>query len=750
MGLSLLILVAALRLPSLIALQNAPAPIVRISQNAPTLRPKSADADAGLNSSDPSRQSPAKIEAFAPPIAELDNRAEPQPEEVNRAASRVLPERPAPDGDRTADVMSQPRNLIELPSNRAAYQFASDLKAALESEAWEEAASAVTAPRVEIASALAPDFEDKALLASIPVTLAKVYQKYPRVRHAMGERFEMLANLRLAEAKQASDAAAMEFVAAQFPGTAAASQAREWLGDLALGWGKFREALLQYGSLEAVDGAARERIATRLRLAAAMLGRDVGGPVESAVALGDITMEGIAFENLITEMRERHAPRSSALLATDHGADAPAPTQWKTGQTVRDLFGPLKNSRAVPGGAGRQARTRLPTADELAAIIGRDDLYVVWQGGIAAVKLSTGERRWNAERSLATGEQPSSRSRFYRARPLIAGDRLFVRQAGPAGMSLQCFDADRGTRLWQTELGEQAVILSDPVLLDEHVITLGATRQRDEQKVLRLLTLDRATGRVLQQRDIVRLGSDWFSAGCCEVVVDDEGLVVDMGAAILSLDTQGAMAWLRLSPRSQPQSEERRFPFQQPLIHGDRVYIASPDGEFVECVDRHSGQRYWTAGLPALSRLAGCTARGLVVINADSVSALSLDDGNLLWRKLSQHLAATPLVSLQHVLITECNAAPQQDDRFQTRWTWLEADSGRPLHVADVLSWATSHARLGPVVPYQDGLFCLAQSATGPWELTYLAPASHALLAPHERFPFAQVKRSAFTGELTP
>lgn len=754
-ALALAIVVAALRLP--------------LHNNPQVAKPKAADAGLGHRTdaaaaasadpkathSEPSRSAPiGKAPPDAPPevapLAETADRAELQPENPIPAAPRTEPQRPNSGGGRLTNALERERDVIQLPSDREAYQLLSDLEAALESEAWEEAANIVTGPHAALARAVSPESHDNALAASVPVRLARVYEEFPQVRDALGERFGLLANLRLADARQAADPAAMEMVAVQFPGTTAAAQAHEWLGDLALGAGRFQEAFSRYERAIAIDTTTGKRVAPRLRLAAAMLGRESGEPITDAVALGDTAMESNDFEALIEEMRERKAAEDNAVLVTDYGNVAPAPVQWQPIRSSEKTLGQTSAPASAQRSGGNQGGPRHPLADELSAIVADESLLIAWQGGVQAIELSTGEQRWSMEEAIATGQRPR-RAAFQRARPLVLGERLIVRQTAEAGMSWHCFDVASGKRLWQTEPGGQGAVVSDPILIEESIVALAASKIADQQGVLRLLTLDRATGRVIRERDVVWLGSEWFQDGRCEVAIQSDGILIDVGAALLRLDLDGNLSWMRLMPRrTEPQSEDRRLVAQQPLLSGERVFVVSHGGEAVECLDWIRGRRVWTRELPARVRLAGMAEGRLVAFGSDSVSALSPSDGSVLWRIACPQLVATPLLNSRHVLIAERDASPKQVGASPLRWTWIDSEAGKPLQSATVPGWTVLQPRLGPVLPHEGGLLCLAQSSSGRWELTRLAAAASALRKQHAGSQLAGKARGTFSGDERP
>src|SRR5204863_322912 len=83
------------------------------------------------------------------------------------------------------------------------------------------------------------------------------------------------------------DAATIELATVQFAGTEAAGEAHQWLGDRALAGGAFTRALLEYERAGQSDVSLAAGISPRIRLVAAMLGRDAQSAATMSVQLGD-------------------------------------------------------------------------------------------------------------------------------------------------------------------------------------------------------------------------------------------------------------------------------------------------------------------------------------------------------------------------------------------------------------------------------------------------------------------------------
>jgi hypothetical protein len=290
------------------------------------------------------------------------------------------------------------------------------------------------------------------------------------------------------------------------------------------------------------------------------------------------------------------------------------------------------------------------------------------------------------------------------------------------------------------------MVISDPVWSDQRLLVISLSKSSDEQDVLRLLTLDRATGHVVGQRELVQLSRHAANGQRCEIAKDDEGLVVDLGSALLRLDGDGNIVWLRLSQQMETQSEAKRNIVQQPLIHGSQLLVASRGGDLVDCLNLQTGQRMWTAEMKTPVRLAGQTSDSVVVFASDSVIALALHDGSAQWRLATRPLAALPLVGQRHVLVAETNKVDQNEEQYQITWTLLDAVTGSALQSTVLSDWMLSQPRLGSVLPFRGGVLCLSLTTGGQFELTALQATAGAQLQIHRDQPLASLGQITGTG----
>ena len=124
----------------------------------------------------------------------------------------------------------------------------------------------------------------------------------------MTRQFGPAGMLEVRRAMEQSDADGVLAAAARYRGTEAAAEAVSGLGDRAVGGGEFNRARVWYRQAKQNGNAAiAKRVAPHDRLAAAMLGQDVGKPATEPVQFGEVTMPAADFESLVADMRKTHA-----------------------------------------------------------------------------------------------------------------------------------------------------------------------------------------------------------------------------------------------------------------------------------------------------------------------------------------------------------------------------------------------------------------------------------------------------------
>jgi outer membrane protein assembly factor BamB len=614
---------------------------------------------------------------------------------------------PGPAGGDIARIKEGWREPLMEEISKDAYNAMTELQAVLESEAWEDAARVVTSLDPEAAPGVAPYVKDKSLLASLPVAVQLTLADFPQLRESLGGRFAALAKLRIGQAIAAGDAATVELATVQFANTEASAEAHRWLGDRALASGWFAQAIAAYQRALFIQPSLLIEIAPRIRLAAAMLGRDepaAGGPVTRPVQFGEVNLTAAEFEALVAEMRTRGQATSLAVPPTIITRFAPPKPFGFEAQVRSRLDGPVGDRPQEEVGR-RTNQFRVPWADrQIATAVEGDLLYVTNRFQVAAYNLTNGQRAWQSQPPPG----PVQRSQDWAMiamRPLITADRIFVRQLYSPNPQLVCLNKANGQLLWVADPIEREYVVSDPVIVQGRLVALSTAVQPDNQAVLRWCVYDPLTGELQQQRDLVRLRSTWGSRACCELAATDDGLIAVLGGITLATDTAGNLRWIRKHV-TLPAEEEPRWVLQMyhpPLIDGGRMFVAQPGVRDIECLDVATGRRNWLAVLPEVVGLVGLAQGRLIARTETDIRALDLATGKTEWRYPATELHSFQLPDDTAILVASREQLPNQT--WQTRLTWLDPATGQPTMTTPLPALVDADPRLGPLVSFKDRLF---------------------------------------------
>ena len=442
-------------------------------------------------------------------------------------------------GESIAKLKDAWRDPLVEELSKEAYNAATELQAVLESEAWDDAARMVTSVDAESVPGVAPYIQDRVLLASLPVAVRLTLEDYPQLRQALGERFGPLAGLRIGQAIAAGDAATVEMATIQFAGTDAAAEAHRWLGDRALASGWFDRAIAEYRRAVRIVPSLVVQLAPRIRLAAAMQGRDEGAPVTAPVIFNDLSLSPTEFEKLITEMRTRGDQATLSPTSSKAGGSPAVPAAKRYDVHVRSrLDGPI-GDRPQDEVGRKTNQFHVPWPDrQLATVVEGDVLYVANRFQVAAYNLTSGQRMWQSQPPPGAVQKAQDWA-LIAMKPLVTGRHIFARMLYSANPLLVCLDKSSGKIVWVAEGRQREYLVSDPIIIQGQLGAIGVSLQDDQQGILRWNTFDPETGELQSQRDLVRLRSTWGARACCELQPLEDSVVAVLGGLTMAFDPAG-------------------------------------------------------------------------------------------------------------------------------------------------------------------------------------------------------------------
>jgi outer membrane protein assembly factor BamB len=621
-------------------------------------------------------------------------------------AARELPARA---GSITLQRTDWLHPLIEELSKEA-YNVLVEMHSALDGEAFADACRIIMAVNPHATAGLTPSPHDKQLLVSLPAAISGSMVNYPELRAAMRDQFGPLARLRVRQGIAEGNLSALHMATVQFGGTEAAAEAYRWLGDRALSGGQFALALAHYRRAEhSAPASMLADLSARARLAAAMIGRDLGQPVTQPVQLGDITLAAAEFESLVGEMRGRHAASGDgAGPVSSFGGFAPAPTGYET--RFASKFEGAVGDKPEEILHRHVRQLGVPWVDrQLGVAVDESAMYVGNRFQVAAYSLHGGQQLWN--NAQAPGRTARSHDwTLVPMRPVVAGKRLFVRQLNSVGPVLACMDKKDGSRLWISEQRSGEHVVSDPLVFQDELFALTMKDGEQNERHLRLTNYDAQTGQPLSHRPLFRVRDSWRERRVCEVSATEDAIVASMGGIVFACDLSGQVRWIRRQVVL-PAEEEPTWVLQwhqPPLVDGERMYVAQPGVRAVECLDPESGRMLWSGVLPGIRRIVGLAQDTLIAETDDGFTGLDAATGAEVWSRAEANiLTAATAGGPGGILYARKANVPGNSDKCCPELVWLDPKTGAVTALTRLPLLEHADPQFGPVVPRGDRLYAL-------------------------------------------
>ena len=617
-----------------------------------------------------------------------------------------------PRRERTEGVPYRP--LLLTPSSKEGFNALSELLGAVQGKAYREACQVITGQSNPAALGLAPDPDDARLYYAYPIAVRTLMEHSAPLREAMEKDFARLGSLRLQAALNNGDREGMESVAVQFVGTAAASEARRWLGDQAVSSGRFAEAIGHYRhALRDVkaDGE-KQSLAARIRLAAALTGTAYGEATTTPVRLGTSDLPPDKFEQLVAELRQSRANEAPAEAKLCPPAGKYAARQIGT---MAGRGTPAPQHASPPGfdWGGRQTGVAA-TARHLAVC----DRAWLWVWNIADNKEAY---------SQSIGPVMPKPWPMVAARPNLAGQRVFVRRPTRDEPDVGCIDLAKNDRKWF--VGPENAVASDPLVSGQDVYVFALRKAFPQKLVLLLCRLDAESGDVTQTRPVAEFLDAWEGELPCQAAIVDDTLVATAAGAVFCCHRNGTLQWIRqqvwIPPRDvmQPTRPWLQQCHEPPQVAGDRVLAFQPGMRGVECLELVTGRLLWQRPLPRIDRAVG-VVDGRLIVRADrELVAVDVSDGSVAWRHAMPQVCEAVLCGTPGgVLYVKAEELPDANAPRRAVLVWLDAKSGKVTAESPVEGQSQAKPLFGQLVAQGDRLWLLVAPADKPqeravWEL---------------------------------
>lgn len=617
---------------------------------------------------------------------------------ADATASRLLSEKRSADGEPSI-LPANWRHPLIVELSKEGFNTLSEMEAALSEESYGDACQIISSAKPDLALGLLPDARDTRLLVSLPQAVAASMRDYPALRKTMNDKFGKLGRLRVQQAIAEVNPLVLKAATVQFYGTEAAAEAHVWMGDRALAAGDFARAIAEYQlGLPSAGESQRGTLAARMRLTAAMLGRDLGTPATESVVFHETRLTPAEFEQLVAEMKQKAlssgaSPFAMAASVAPASATPPKPARYDVvprGRWQGDMG--LNAGNPTSGNVDWVAR-------QLACQAAGNVLFVNNRYQLAAYDLSAGQLKWTQTLGGEQGE--AHRWPLVAMRPVVAGDRVFSRRLTKHGPQLGAFEAATGKVLWNTRPEEQ--VASNPLLVQDELFAFTITAAQDGVLQLELTSFNPQTGDVVSRRPIIRLRDAWDRQLACSAVAVGGKLIATAGGTVLCCDLGGQPLWVRRQtwiPVSQESTTLEQQP-TAPIVGDGRLFIFQRGVMGLECLDLEGGRRIWQQPLPDARRILGLAAQRLFVETSTGVVALAAETGRTLWKRtIDQQLDASLCADSGDILVAQREPLP--GDVWQPALLWLDPATGRDTGAWPLDKLADKVPMLGPLVSHGD------------------------------------------------
>lgn len=552
-----------------------------------------------------------------------------------RSAVNAHGERPPTEVDSVVErpvAATRHRHPLMIEVNKDAYDKHIEIRAALKSMDFEEAARLIVSLSGEQWRGVIPDPQDPEVFISSVKALEMLRHEHPALQETIRQRHLPQGWVRARSAMQSHDDEALAGITFQFAGTEVAAEAYQWLGDQALSRGDFSLAESYYdnglrssteeprtgiearsilaNALSRIEEPAeiRRRVSALPNLTLRLNGTDVSKP-QFVAMIEDLVSRSNATELLVDTNRVQQAvfPKSTIRLEKRSEFDGPAghdPGRWD--YRVGDPF-------------GRQIAVQ---ADE-------KRIYISNRFHVQAYSNVTGESLWSR---IFPGEQGDAYAMaFTPTKPILNGDRLFVRHLKRSGAHLACLKSESGDVIWDRLWGEG--VLSDPHIWGGRLFAMLLSKREDDQHSVDAAWIDPSTGEITQTISLFGLSDSNEEAYSAQIAIQGRRAILAVGGCTACIDWQGGLIWVRQHRLDeQPVNEPIDFRSSLPIVDGDHVIVTQPRVAAICCLDLATGRIVWQRPIVRLRGLLGRSESNVIADTSMGIVAIDSTTGKVAWQ----------------------------------------------------------------------------------------------------------------------
>lgn len=591
------------------------------------------------------------------------------------------------------------RHPLTLQLSKEGYNLMAELQAALTSRAYEDAGRIISTAADTESPGLLPDPRDRNLFVSLPIFLATAMQDHPEFREVMARVFGPAGQVRVRQAIAEANVPAVEAATLQFFGTPPAAEAHLWLGDREFSAGRMLAAMEHFRqAAESAGPSLKPVLSARLRLVAGLSGNEIGSSTPADVQLGTLHVTAQEFNQLVSDLKSRRGETRASYTRPINSGSVLAPGRYD-----------VSPKSVMEGDAGRNpSRGEWKEIDwgapQLAFAQDEQRVYVSNRFQVTAYDRDTAEQAWS--RPLG-GEQGEAHAwPLMPMRPVLSGDRLYVRRLTQRGIELACLDRHSGELKWRHSL--LGNVLSDPMLADDKLFAVTSMPLDQDLLQIAVTYFDAETGKPLSEQPLLRLRNVWNGQVPCSATMVGSRVVCTVGGTTVCFHALGTVHWIRRDQWMPPEVERRRSEeiVESPLVIGQHVFVTQPGLKAVLCLDLESGRALWERPLPELQRMFGRSRELLIVETANQLLGLDAGSGQPVW----EHESGARLDGwqLSDDLLLYVRRLQQKGSRDRPCLVWLDPRDGQEIATCPLPKLDERDPRLGPFVAVGDKVWAFS------------------------------------------
>ena len=555
-------------------------------------------------------------------------------------------------------LMDEHREVVT--TDRESASSVSELRQAIESDDWNTALAMMT--NRDAPEGVLPVDSSLTLYQDASVYYADQVAQNQELADIIRTQNSDLAMLRLTQALDAQDIAALEAVAMQFPGTDGARRATTMLGDQALSAGQFVEASRLYKLALSQPGGQSNDLMAKQMLAMAMTGRqstyELSGPVVTPAG----EQSAADYTTFINTLVKENAVAAPTAAAVQHN-----PNDRTITRSLELTLLPSLN--------GHPHRIREFTT------IKDDSLLLIHEHGwLKAIHAETNAALWEVK---GDGYQlPTEYSRP--PRPALTGDKIFVPMLFEKQFQWMMINRTSGAIEWKKPI--DGMPFADPIVIGASIYAFVLKPDRTNYGIIDLVEIASTDGEILSSQRVLQFQISTELFKTCQAYLAENVIILHANRAVYGLSTTGTMLWTRVLPTTPKNTDlgiHNDFVVSNPIIWDESIVVSSPGFAGVVRLDPRTGRIHWIQWQPNIRAVAGISGDNLIVTTTHGILAVNAETGKPSWFYGCRTRPGSVGVSKDYIvaamLTSPADATiPPSDKHRGIRW--IHPNSGQLIH----------------------------------------------------------------------